>query len=449
MPEGTYIDTRADELANAGDIAARSAAAIRKHFEERIAAVCGPVLIAAVLMASLSPSIASASSQGRCAATAVVASVPYVSDDAIHFDAVIVGGTYGYCYVRKGNVVGVWLLQEEAQEQFERGQPISLIGTCSSDAMAGSGCGGWTPDRGDSHGPGRTEHMSAEQVEQFVRRPRNPDAAVEMTDEEIDQFIYRSRATRDQRCSVMGAVAGEPVVTEEMISFDAVVYGEFSGMCKREQKEVVEVRLERGACTADSTRPDGQEPELRDETRLDCEQFDEAADKLERGQAVPLVGRCTGGMFIKCHQWGLDPGAFERLTDSDDNLRYRLSADETDEAAHALDQAHKLATFEVVVDEDGLGVQEDAAERIARRLEVNVRRCAMLVFRETTFTEGSLTVELDIEERGRVEEAAVPHSDFPDSINECVEKNATRLRFPPLDSPSANRSVQVTISAGP
>jgi hypothetical protein len=411
------------------------------------ARVLGAVLVAAVLAASLSPSDALASSTGSCAAIAVVASAPHVSDGAVHFDAAVVGEPSGYCYVEHGEIVGVKISEEEAPEQLERGQPVALAGRCGSDAMAGSGCGGWSLDGGEFRAHRLTGHMSKEQIEQLSNRPRNPDEAVEMTEDEIEQFIYRSRALRDRRCSVMSAVADQPKVTDEVISFEAIVYGEFSGMCDTKQKQEIEVRLERGACFADSMPRGWQGPRLRDETQLECAQFDEAADKLERGQAVPVVGRCTGGRFVECHQWGLDPAAFEKVAGSEDNLRYRLLADETDEAARALDQARKLATFEVVADEASLGVPEDYAGRIARRLQLDVRRCAMPVFRETAFSEGSLTVELEVD-RGRVDKAAVSDSDLPESINNCVAKRAARLRLPRLDAESAERSVQVTISAG-
>ena len=120
-----------------GRFVEQGAAGVQASSEERITLICGPILVAAMLLACLSPSIAFASSQGSCAATAVVASVPHVSGEEVYFDAVIVGQPSGYCYVRHGDVVAVKLPQEEAPKQLERGRPIALAGICSSGAMGG------------------------------------------------------------------------------------------------------------------------------------------------------------------------------------------------------------------------------------------------------------------------------------------------------------------------
>lgn len=169
---------------------------------QRAATICGAAFIAVVFAAILSSSVAFALSYGRCAAPAVVASVPHVSDGTGHFDAVIAGEPMGDCYAHHGDVVAVRVPQEQAPKQLERGRPVALAGSCGSDALAGSECGSWSLDTGDRRVPGLTDHMSAQQVEQYRNRPRNAEESVEMTAEEIEQFIYRSRAIRDRRCSV-------------------------------------------------------------------------------------------------------------------------------------------------------------------------------------------------------------------------------------------------------
>lgn len=415
---------------------------------------CTWVCVAAAIVCCLVPRIAQPSAQGRCSVQAVVASEPRASKQGIGFDAVVIGGVSGYCHVKKKDVIEVRLdpdrctkqadkakagsteswgttglsgssglrtnakpsrrsckVHRAALKSLEKRRIVSLNGRCGDDALAGSSCGGW-----------KLVGVARAGVDGADSRGGSP-----MSKAEIDQLIDRALATRGQQCTVMGAVASEPKVSAREIQFEAVAFGDFSGICSVRKKESIEVRLHRAPC-AGSIGEKGDESAARCEpSRLDDESFRAAKKLVAEGRAVPLVGRCGQGAPLSgswCRDWGVHPEALDDDSESGPSIPSPAKAQEI------LEERRKLAAYEVTIGESKLGDDDQVASRIERTLLNSIRRCTKPAFRKTAVTEGTLSVAFDITQKGRVSAPAIEQSDFSQEIDSCVLRMMKRTRLP-------------------